>query len=90
MIEFESEIKEITTKITDLLVKKRADYGSSFDDIWNDVGVISVVVRLMDKIARLKNLIINNKKPNNESIEDTFKDIIGYGVLSMRMIHHEV
>jgi hypothetical protein len=36
------------------------------------------MVRLHDKVARLENLTSSGKSPNNESIEDTFLDIIGY------------
>ena len=34
------------------------------------------------KIARLTNLINNNKTPNNESIDDSFIDLIGYSKLA--------
>ena len=34
------------------------------------------------KIARLTNLINNNKIPNNEGVEDSFIDLIGYAKLA--------
>lgn len=84
VITFEARIKEILEDIRTLLIRKRNDYGDSFEVIWGKVGMISVIVRLMDKIERLRNL--NGKTTKNESIEDTFRDIIGYSVLSLRML----
>lgn len=89
MEEFKKDIDKITKEISDLLVKKRKDYGTSFDDIWREMGAISVVVRLRDKIARLQNLIGKNKTPSNESIEDSFRDICGYSILSLRMLMND-
>jgi len=51
--------------------------------------MISAVIRINDKTNRLKNLVQNNKKPMNETIEDTFKDIIGYCLLSLRILKIE-
>ena len=88
VIIFDDEIREIALEIADLLIKKRKDYGDSFDKIWDEMGMISVIVRLRDKIARLQNLYNNEDDPNYESIEDTFRDIAGYALLSLRMIKH--
>lgn len=83
---FESEVSDIANDIVKLLVKKRHDYGNSFERIWEKFGAVSVVVRLNDKLERLNNLVMNtHEKPVNESIEDTFKDIIGYCLLALRM-----
>lgn len=82
--EFEKDITEITQEMVSLLTRKRIDYGLSFEGIWDKYGAITCVIRLEDKIARLGNLIKNQIKPKNESIIDTFRDIIGYGILALR------
>jgi hypothetical protein len=60
-------------------VYKRQDYGSGNISAFGEFGVI---VRLNDKMERLKNL---NKMPSvkNESIEDTYQDIANYAVIAL-------
>lgn len=58
-----------------ILVRKQNDYGP--ENI-RRFGRQGLMVRLHDKVARLENLTELGRTPNNESIEDTFIDIIGY------------
>ena len=62
-----------------LMDKKQQDYGSGNISAFGEFGVI---VRLNDKMERLKNL---NKMPSvkNESIEDTYQDIANYAVIAL-------
>jgi hypothetical protein len=89
---FKEEIDSILKEISNMLVKKRHDYGKSFDESWKLFGIQSAVIRLYDKFMRLINLTSVKErstqytKPIYESIEDTFKDIIGYCILSLRML----
>jgi len=39
-------------------------------------------MRISDKINRWKNLIISSRVPNNETIVDTFQDIVNYGIIA--------
>ena len=61
-----------------LLVSKQRDYGH--DNICLS-GEIGLAVRMMDKIARLNNLINQDRKAKNEPLEDTWCDILGYAVV---------
>ncbi len=63
-----------------LLDKKNQDYSSA--NI-SKFGLQGIVVRLSDKIERLSNLIKINGEGNFESIEDTLKDIAGYGLIGV-------
>lgn len=58
---------------------KQHDYGSTNISEFGEKGVL---VRVNDKVARLKNLIWNEKKPSNESIEDSWGDTSVYGVIA--------
>lgn len=73
------EYLKIVKECEELSRKKNADYG---DDCLKRFGILGINVRLYDKIERLTNLIYNNKKQsvNDESIEDTLKDIINYSI----------
>ena len=35
-----------------------------------------------DKIQRIKNLLMNNQKVNNEPLEDSFLDVSNYGIMA--------
>ena len=65
-----------------LLTKKNMDYGPGNIA---EFGMHGVLVRLSDKIERLKHLLLNDMTPSNEAIEDTLLDIAGYAIIG-RMI----
>ncbi|MFI3887600.1 nucleotide modification associated domain-containing protein [Streptococcus parauberis] len=58
-------------------LKKNADYGSSFEESLNELGIIAGVTRIMDKFNRLKNLI-KSEANVKESLSDTLKDMANY------------
>ena len=57
------------------LVRKQKDYGP--ENI-RRFGRQGLMIRLHDKVARLENLDGGGRGPENESVVDTFLDIIGY------------
>jgi len=72
--------------IKQILVKKQKDYGH--DNIAR-FGRIGLLVRVHDKIARLENLLNRGTHPENESLQDNFKDVIGYCAIGM-MVEDEI
>lgn len=80
------EINKITEDVAELLLKKNEDYGgASFD-----LGLNGNMVHLWDKIKRYRQLIEKQgKEPNFESMEDTLKDIIGYGIIGLLIMKEE-
>ncbi len=80
-------IKEKMEGVTDLLLRKNRDYGSSF----RKPGILSgaldskskLLVRIDDKLERLGNLLEKNSDGDvsNESMSDTVTDLVGYFVL---------
>ncbi len=82
----EKSIKKITDEITEILLKKNADYGgASFD-----LGLIGNMVHLWDKVRRYRTLIEKGKSnPNFESLNDTLKDIIGYAIIGLHILNDE-
>jgi hypothetical protein len=65
------------------LCRKQHDYGHG--NI-NRFGIYGVIVRLSDKIERLDNLRSKQVKPQNESIQDTLTDIVGYCVIALMLM----
>ena len=87
-------VEEILNRSKEIHLKKRADYASdptadpfeNFDRSneiasWFPPVYASFAVLIGTKIARLGSLLISGKAPNNESIDDTFLDLITYCAL---------
>lgn len=66
--------------VTDVLVGKQRDYGH--ENI-RRFGRQGLMIRIHDKVARLENLLANGETPNNESIDDTLLDIVGYSAIGI-------
>ena len=83
ILEFEEDAQKIYDELLAILVKKQIDYGPF--NIWNAPGGATngLMVRMSDKLERLKNLIYNSIEPNNEALEDSFIDIANYAVIAL-------
>lgn len=79
---FNAAAEQIANECVGLMISKQKDYGK--DNIL-DFGEYGVLVRMNDKFQRLKNLNKSGKEPNNESIEDTLKDIANYAIISLML-----
>jgi predicted DNA-binding protein (UPF0251 family) len=66
----------------DLLIKKQRDYGHENIMLF---GLVGVGVRMCDKIARLKTIVAEGHKPENESLLDTWRDLVGYSVIALML-----
>lgn len=63
-----------------LLDRKNKDYGPGNISAFGEKGVI---VRLNDKIERLKTLVWNNRSPEHEKVSDTWLDVTNYGIIGL-------
>jgi hypothetical protein len=81
---------EILSSLAELHDRKQADYGRGDDPFANiraseEWGIdpwVGAMVRLNDKIRRLQSLIANGQL-QNESAEDSFRDIAVYAVIAL-------
>lgn len=71
--------------IADILAKKNHDYGDSFHKVYEEFGDLSTYIRLSDKVGRLKTLMTHEAQVQ-ESIEDVYRDIAGYAILTLLSI----
>lgn len=75
--------------IAELIVRKQRDYGPA-NIMRNHVPPeLALCVRLSDKIARLVNLAGKGLDPGNEALQDTWSDIVGYGLIGMMVLNGE-
>jgi hypothetical protein len=70
--------KKLLQEKHDVYVRKNADYGNSFEDQFNEYGLLSAIIRLDDKLRRLKQLRNSEAKVKDESIRDTALDLANY------------
>lgn len=84
----ENDVRTITEKVTEVLLKKNQDYGgASFD-----LGTNGNMVHLWDKVRRYRSLVekeIKGEAPNFESLKDTLEDIIGYSIIGLVILNHQ-
>jgi hypothetical protein len=74
----------------ELFSRKHLDYGmhnitagtSLATEDEREFALTGLWYRISDKINRWKNLIISSRVPNNETIIDTFQDIVNYGIIA--------
>ena len=62
--------------------KKQQDYGS---ENLTDFGTRGIVIRMVDKINRLRNLYFERKKPSTDPLLDTWIDWIVYEAIGFLM-----
>lgn len=74
------KMQDLCAHILATLCRKQNDYGH--ENIAR-FGRLGLLVRVHDKIARLNNLLAKGGVPQNESIEDTYVDIVGYSAIGM-------
>jgi hypothetical protein len=81
--DFADDAGEIYQELQTILISKQIDYGPL--NIWNAPGGATngLMVRMSDKLERLKNLIYNSIEPNNEALEDSFIDVANYAIIAL-------
>jgi hypothetical protein len=69
-----------------VLVKKQADYGPKNIAHAPGGALNGLRVRMHDKMSRINNLVDNNATPENESLRDSFLDMLNYSVIAMMVL----
>ena len=88
--EMTGEFKRLQREQYELFCRKQHDYGpgnisvgtqlSTDDEI--KLSLTGLWFRMNDKIQRIKNLLMNNQKINNEPLEDAYLDVSNYGIMA--------
>ena len=83
---FTSDMWSVFDSAGNLLISKHKDYGPL--NIARSPGgpINGLRVRMWDKIARINNLVDSDKKPNNESLRDSFIDLLNYSAIALMVL----
>lgn len=85
------EYEKIVEEQFELFAKKHLDYGMSNISVGTqleteeevNLSLTGLWFRIQDKVSRWKNLLLQSKtKPQNESMQDTYQDIVNYGIIA--------
>ena len=84
--EFISNMWSVLDAAGNLLISKHHDYGPL--NIARSPGgpINGLRVRMWDKIARINHLVDNNSAPQNESLRDSFMDLLNYSAIAIMVL----
>ncbi len=74
---------DICAELNDIYHRKNADYGDSFGETFQKLGIISAITRITDKVNRLQSLCVRAAQVPDESVRDTLLDLANYAIMSV-------
>jgi hypothetical protein len=77
---------DVFTEARVLLMKKHQDYGPTNISLSPGGPLNGLRVRMHDKQARINNLIDSGATPENESLRDSFLDLLNYSAIAMLVL----
>lgn len=78
--------KELCKQLNKIYEQKNHDYGNSFGETFDKLGIVSAVTRISDKYNRLVSLCMKSeeeRKVKDESISDTLLDMANYCIMTV-------
>ena len=73
----------VTSEMQRLYAEKNRRYGNTFSRRFKEFGMLSAVIRLDDKMERLKYLCQAPQDCGDESVRDTLIDLANYAVMTI-------
>lgn len=75
--------EEITKKMLETFKKKNHDYGNSFIETMQELGLVAGIGQIVHKCNRLKSLVkAGDAKVTDESLHDTLLDMANYCIMT--------
>lgn len=87
-----NKFKEITEEMVELYERKNSDYGDSVHDTYVKYGPVSFLVRMEDKINRVKTLTEKEDcdyKVKDEKVRDSLINLANYAILMVMEMERE-
>lgn len=86
-MKYEQELeifKELTEQMYNVFAAKRHDYGPTSEYTFKKFGLMSMVIRMSDKLGRLENIALKNDiLVTDEKAEDTLLDLANYALITI-------
>jgi hypothetical protein len=84
--EFVANVWDVLDSAGNLLLKKHKDYGPTNISLSPGGPLNGLRVRMWDKTARINHLIDNGATPENESLRDSFIDLLNYSAIALMVL----
>lgn len=84
--DFEESVHWIYDEARAVLLRKHNDYGPKNISMSPGGPINGLRVRMHDKLARINNLIDAGVEPENESLRDSFLDLMNYSAIAMMVL----
>jgi hypothetical protein len=84
--QFAADMWEVFDSAGNLLLKKHKDYGPTNISKSPGGALNGLRVRMWDKTARLNHLIDSGATPENESLRDSFLDLLNYSAIALMVL----
>lgn len=84
--DFEAMAQKYYGEAKDVLVKKQMDYGPKNIAFSPGGPVNGLRVRMHDKLSRINNLVDSGVTPENESLRDSFLDMMNYSAIGLMVL----
>ena len=84
--EFIANVWRVLDSAGNLLIRKHHDYGPK--NVAHSPGgpLNGLRVRMWDKVARINNLVDSKVHPSNESLRDSFIDLLNYSAIAIMVL----
>ena len=87
--EFIDTVRELLDEAGNLLLRKQMDDGPTNISKAPGGPINGLRVRMHDKIARINNLIDKGVDPQNESLRDSFIDLLNYSAIAIMVLENK-
>jgi hypothetical protein len=74
--------KQICDLLQRIYTEKNKAYGDAFGKTYQELGIISAVTRMTDKMERIKKLALGAEQ-NDEPLKDTLLDLANYCIMTL-------
>jgi hypothetical protein len=85
-VKFVTDVWEVLDSAGNLLIKKHKDYGPTNISLSPGGPLNGLRVRMHDKTARINHLIDTGATPENESLRDSFIDLLNYSAIALMVL----
>jgi hypothetical protein len=87
--DFDLVVREIYEHAQSVLLRKHMDYGPKNISQSPGGALNGLSVRMWDKMARINHLLESGATPENESLADSFLDLMNYAAIAQLVIREE-
>ncbi len=84
--QFTADMWEVLDSAGNLLLSKHRDYGPTNISLSPGGPLNGLRVRMWDKTARINHLIDSGATPENESLRDSFIDLLNYSAIALMVL----